>query len=187
VVSASPEASEETFDGPLAEVAEAAGARLRAGTDDDAEAARTAADALTRAATSAMEAGYTLTEIARAEARGNDTIRRDLRADALKLVERTGARARDTQAEHYRAIARATRLGLPMREIAHAAHVTHGTIRAITNRLASRDAGSETVDQQPREDEPLAEREEHELQRSEQEADPRPDHERSVARPADSN
>jgi IS30 family transposase len=102
-----------------------------------------------------MQAGYALTEIARAETRGKDTIRRELRADALKLVERSGARARDAQAEHYRAIARATRLGLPMREIAHAAHVTHGTIRAITNRLATHDTGTDAVDEAPREENPV--------------------------------
>ena len=34
-------------------------------------------------------------------------------------------------------------LGLPMREIAQAAGVTHGTIRAINNRLASQTTGSE--------------------------------------------
>lgn len=167
-MSVSQETGEWTPEGPLAQVAEAAGARLRAETDEDAHAARVAAEALTRAATSAMEAGYTLTEIARAETRGKDTIRHALRADALKLVERSGARARETQAEHYRAIARATRLGLPMREIAHAAHVTHGTIRAITNRLAAQgsesDTSAEPVDPRPREEEPFASRKYHQLQ-----------------------
>ena len=167
-VSTSQETEEWTVEGPLAEVAEAAGARLRAETDEDTDAARMAAAALTRAATSAMEAGHTLTEIARAEARGKDTIRSALRTDALKLVERSGTRARETQAEHYRAIARATRLGLPMREIAQAAHVTHGTIRAIINRLASRDAGSgadsDAVDQQPREEKPFGPPADHQWQ-----------------------
>lgn len=158
MVSTSQETEERALEGPLVQVAEAAGARLRAETDEDADASRMSAEALTRAATSAMEAGYTLTEIARAEARGKDTVRQALRADALKLVERTGARARETQAEHYRAVARATRLGLPMREIAQAAHVTHGTIRAITNRLAARDSGAEgesgSVDERPRQEAP---------------------------------
>ena len=167
-MSASQETGEAALEGPLARVAEAAGARLRAETDEDADAARTAADALTHAATSAMGAGYTLTEIARAEARGKDTIRHALRADALKLVERSGARARETQTEHHRAIARASRLGLPMREIAQAAHVTHGTIRAITNRLASNetdsDARSDAVDQEPPEEERVEPREYHEPQ-----------------------
>ena len=146
-MSASQHNGEWTLEGELVAVAEAAGARLRAETDEDADAAQRAADELTRAATSAMSAGYSLTEIARAEAGGKDTLRRTLRADALKLVERTGSRAREAQAEHYRAIARATRLGLPMREIAQAAHVTHGTVRAITNRLASETSGDDAAAQ----------------------------------------
>ena len=141
-MSVSEQPGELRLEAELGAVAEAAGARLRAETDEDAAAAQAAADALTHAATSAMAAGYSLTEIARAEARGKDTLRATLRADALRLVERTGTRARETQAEHYRAIARASRLGLPMREIANAAHVTHGTIRAITQRLASRESDS---------------------------------------------
>lgn len=141
-MSASQENAERILEDELAAVAQAAGARLRAQTDEDSDAVRVAADELTRAATSAMAAGYSLTEIARAEAYGKDTLRRRLRGDALKIVERSGQRAREAQVEHYRAIARATRLGLPMREIAHAAHVTHGTIRAIANRLASRDLTS---------------------------------------------
>ena len=145
-MSVSEQPGELRLEAELGTVAEAAGARLRAETDEDAVAAQAAADALTHAATSAMAAGYSLTEIARAEARGKDTLRGTLRADALKLVERTGTRARETQAEHYRAIARASRLGLPMREIANAAHVTHGTIRAITQRLASRESDSGAAD-----------------------------------------
>jgi hypothetical protein len=148
-VSVSEQNGERMREGPLLAVAEAAGARLRAETDEDARAAQAAADELTRAATSAMASGHSLTEIARAEAHGKDTLRRTLRADALKLVERTGGRARDAQAEHYHAIARATRLGLPMREIAHAAHVTHGTIRAISNRLAAQASGADAAEQYP--------------------------------------
>jgi DNA-binding NarL/FixJ family response regulator len=144
------------LEGQLVAVADAAGARLRAETDEDADAAGAAADALTSAATSAMGAGYSLTEIARAEARGKDSLRRTLRADALKHVERTGSRAREAQTEHYRAIARATRLGLPMREIAQAAHVTHGTVRAITHRLAAQTPGEDATDQ-PAEQQEMAE------------------------------
>ncbi|MBV9946425.1 MAG: hypothetical protein JOZ69_06235 [Myxococcales bacterium] len=124
------------LEGELLAVAEAAGARLRAETDQDAEASRGAADALVSAASAAMAAGHSLTAIAQAEAQGKDTVRQALRGDALKLVERSGERARQMRAEHYQAIARATRLGLPMREIAQAAGVAHGTIRAINNRLA---------------------------------------------------
>jgi hypothetical protein len=137
------ETGEVRLEGELLAVADAAGVRLRAETDQDTEGARAAADALVQAASSAMEAGYSLSQIARAEAVGKETARHTLRADVLKLVERTGQRARQMQVEHHQAIARATRLGLPMREIAQAAGVTHGTIRAINNRLASQTTGSE--------------------------------------------
>jgi predicted transcriptional regulator len=139
----SEQAGEPVLEGELLEVANAAGDRLRAETDQDIDGAHAARDALMRAASAAMAAGHPLTTIARAEARGKETVRHTLRADALKLVQRTGDRAREMQAEHYRTIARATRLGLPMREIAHAAGVTHGTIRAINNRLAGQEAGPE--------------------------------------------
>lgn len=131
------------LEGELLAVAEAAGVRLRAETDQDTEGARVAADALVQTASSAMAAGCSLSQIARAEADGKEAVRHTLRADALKLVERTGHRMRQMQVEHHQAIARATRLGLPMREIAQAAGVTHGTIRAINQRMANRATGSE--------------------------------------------
>jgi len=124
------------LEGELLAVAEAAGSRLRAETDQDAEASRAAAEALVNAASAAMAAGHSLTAIAGAEAQGKESVRQTLRGDALNLVASTGERAREMRAEHYQAIARATRLGLPMREIAQAAGVAHGTIRAINNRLA---------------------------------------------------
>jgi DNA-binding NarL/FixJ family response regulator len=142
-VDTSGQASDPALEGELLAVADAAGARLRAETDQDGEAIDAAGHTLMQAASASMAAGHSLTEIARAEARGKEAVRQALRADALKLVERTGNRAREMQSEHHRAIARATRLGLPMREIAHAAGVTHGTIRAINNRLATQTTGSE--------------------------------------------
>jgi DNA-binding NarL/FixJ family response regulator len=123
--------------GELVSVAEAAGERLRAQTEDEADAAQAASARLLEAATAAMSAGYSLTEIANAEARGKAELRNGLRPDALRRVERTGRQARDAQAEHHRAILRATRLGLSTREIAHAAQVAHGTVRAISNRLGA--------------------------------------------------
>ena len=136
-------ANDAALEGELIAVAKAAGARLRAETDQDAEAARAAADELVRSASAAMAAGHSLTAIAHAEAHGKDSVRQALRGDALKLVERSGERAREMRREHHEAIARATRLGLPMREIAQAAGVTHGTIRAINNRLAGVPSGSQ--------------------------------------------
>lgn len=141
----------------LTAIAEAAGARLRAATDEDSEAAAAADEALLAAATVAMRAGHSLTEIAQAEADGQEQIRRSLRGDVLKRVERSGRQAREAEEEHHRAIGRAMRLGLSTREIAASAGVTHGTIRAITNRMnptndspdADLDAPAETDVDQP--------------------------------------
>jgi hypothetical protein len=130
---------------PLVAVANAAGERLRAETDDDTAGATTAADSLMHAATAAMGAGYSLRDIAAAEARGQDAVRNELRADALRGVDRTGRQVRDAEKAHHDAIGRATRLGLSTREIAHAAGVTHGTIRAITQRRAEQDTVSGPV------------------------------------------
>ncbi|MFL5861919.1 MAG: hypothetical protein ACJ780_14250 [Solirubrobacteraceae bacterium] len=125
----------------LAAVARAAGDRLRAETDADQNAAMAAAEALVTAATAAMAAGRSLSDIAQAESRGKQDVRDALRSETLRSVERSGRRARETRMEHHHAIARAMRLGLSTREIATAADVTHGTVRAISNRLSA--AGTE--------------------------------------------
>jgi DNA-binding NarL/FixJ family response regulator len=120
----------------LAAVAQAAGDRLRAETDADARAAKAAGDALLAAATAAMTAGHSLSDITQAEADGKEGVRDDLRPDTLRDVSRTGRRTREARQEHHQAIARAMRLGLSTREIATAAHIAHGTVRAIMSRLA---------------------------------------------------
>ncbi len=124
-------------EGELAAVADAAGQKLRAEADTDWDAVQAASDALVTAASSAMSAGYELSDIAKAEAHGKQAVRNSLRGDTLKFVARTGQHAREARIEHHEAIARAMRLGLSTREIAAAAGVTHGTVRAISNRLAS--------------------------------------------------
>jgi DNA-binding NarL/FixJ family response regulator len=120
----------------LAAVAQAAGDRLRAETDGDARAAKAAGDALLAAATAAMAVGHSLSDITQAEAYGQERVRDDLRPDTLREVKRSGRRAREMKEEHHQAIARAMRLGLSTREIATAARVAHGTVRAIMNRLS---------------------------------------------------
>lgn len=124
----------------LTAVAQAAGARLRAETDGDARAAKAAADALLNAATVAMTAGHSLSDITQAEAQGQESVRGALRPDTLREVKRSGRRAREAKQEHHQAIARAMRLGLSTREIATAARVAHGTVRAIINRLSMADS-----------------------------------------------
>jgi hypothetical protein len=143
----------------LASVEEAAGARLRAETDGDREAAGLASEALLAAATSAMAAGYSLGEIASAESRGKVRVREALHDDALKHVERTGRHVREAGVDHHRAIARAVRLGLSMREIALAAGVTHSTIRAISNRLVGEGGSDDPGANQPPDSTPKTESE----------------------------
>jgi DNA-binding NarL/FixJ family response regulator len=128
----------------LAAVAQAAGDRLRAETDGDARAAKAASDALLATATAAMAAGHSLSDITHAEAHGKEGVRDALRPDTLRDVKRSGRHAREAREEHHQAIARAMRLGLSTREIATAARVAHGTVRAIMNRLSTVGPGGAT-------------------------------------------
>ncbi len=127
-----------TPEGPTASellaVARAAGVRLQADGEGDETSAETATGQLREAAAAAMAAGYSLTEIVNAERRGQEDVRARLRGDFLRRVERTGRQARRSELEHHSAIIRSLRLGLSTREVAAAAGVTHGTIRAIANR-----------------------------------------------------
>jgi hypothetical protein len=139
-VSSLEESADHELAAELASVAEAAGARRRAETEQDVDGVRTASESLMSAATSAMAGGYSLRDIAAAETRGQDDVRSQLGGDALKRIERTGRQTREAEAAHHAAIARAVRLGLSTREIAHAAGVTHGTIRAISNRSVTQES-----------------------------------------------
>lgn len=133
----------------LANVAQAAGNRLRAEVDGDGGAANTAAQALLEAATSAMSRGISLREITEAEAVGKAEVRDALRPGTLKLVERTARQLTTARVEHERSILRAVRLGLSTRQVAAAAGVTHGTIRAVATRLASEPPTEPTAGDMP--------------------------------------
>ena len=54
--------------------------------------------------------------------------------EVLKQVARTAKRKREADSEYEQAVTRAGRLGLSHREIAAAAQVSHGTVRAILTR-----------------------------------------------------
>src|SRR5437763_991124 len=75
-------------------------------------------------------AAAALSAIAEAERIGEERARNELRTDILRKVERAAKRKREVDVDYDHAIERAARLGLSHREIATAAHVTHGTIRA---------------------------------------------------------
>ena len=55
----------------------------------------------------------------------------------LRQVTRAAKRKREADSEYEQAIARAGRLGLSHREIAAAAEVSHGTVRAILARATA--------------------------------------------------
>jgi hypothetical protein len=63
--------------------------------------------------------------------------RRALSTDVLRHVTRAAKRKREADSEYDQGIARAGRIGLSHREIATAAEVSHGTVRAILARSST--------------------------------------------------
>jgi hypothetical protein len=127
----------QTTETPLAPeleaIAAAAADRVRAQADataDDGELQRGVAEA----ASAAIAAGAALGAIAAAEQIGQTRARGELGPDALKRVARASRRRREADAEYEQEILRGDRLGLAHREIATAAEVAHGTVRAILAR-----------------------------------------------------
>jgi DNA-binding NarL/FixJ family response regulator len=85
-------------------------------------------------ASAAIAAGAALGAIAAAEQVGQARARGELGPDALKRIARACRRRREADAEYEQEILRGDRLGLTHREIAAAAEVAHGTVRAILAR-----------------------------------------------------
>jgi hypothetical protein len=127
----------------LEAIAAAAADRLRAQCGDDPatidEHARRVADA----ASTAIRADTALSAIADAERAGEQRARDELRTDTLRRVERAAKRKREADVDYEHAIDRASRLGLSHREIASAAQVTHGTVRAILTRSETTTAAAQ--------------------------------------------
>ena len=115
-------------------VVAAAEQQLRALASEDPLDAGPLAEALADAATAAIASGQPIADIARAEQRGQQQARTALSRDLLARVERAARRRRDAEHDLHQAIARTARLGLPQREIAAAARLAPGTIRAIVAR-----------------------------------------------------
>jgi hypothetical protein len=118
----------------LERIATAAAEKLRDELDGD----TTPRDELRRrvadAAGAAIASGVGLAAIADAERAGQQRARHELGPDALRNVTRAARRKREAETEYEQHILRAARLGLSHREIAGAANVAHGTIRAILSR-----------------------------------------------------
>ena len=123
----------------LETIASAAHERLRARAREDLSGEEEAQRRVAEAASAAIAAGAGLGAIAGAERTGQLRARRELGGDVLRHLTRAAKRRREADREYEQAIARAGRLGLAQREIAAAAEVSHGAVRATLARAASLD------------------------------------------------
>ena len=121
----------------LEAIAAAAHDRLQAQAGQDLSEQEAAQRRVAEAASAAIAAGAALGAIADAERSGELRARRALSTDVLRQVTRAAKRKRDADTEYEQAITRAGRLGLSHREIAGAAEVSHGTVRAILARATA--------------------------------------------------
>ena len=134
---------EDVLSPELEAIATAASDRLRAQAAEDVQAAGDAQGRVAQAASAAIAAGAALSAIADAERTGGLRAREALGAEALRQVARAAKRKRETDGEYEQAIKRAGRLGLSQREVAAAAEVSHGTVRAILARATASANGAD--------------------------------------------
>src|SRR5450755_2109652 len=127
-------ASEQPLAPELDAVAAAAEQQLRTLAGENPLEAGPLAQALADAATAAIVSGHPIATVAQAEQRGQEHARTALSRELLARVERAARRRREAEHDLHQAIARATRLGLAQRDIATAAQIAHGTVRAILTR-----------------------------------------------------
>jgi DNA-binding NarL/FixJ family response regulator len=80
------------------------------------------------AARAALDGGHAISAIARAEAEGEAAARERLGTQVLRLVARSAKKLREASADYESAIAQAVSVGLPARDIAARAGVSHGTV-----------------------------------------------------------
>jgi DNA-binding NarL/FixJ family response regulator len=133
----------------LEAIATAAHDRLHAQTGQDLSTIEEAERRVAEAASAAIAAGARLSAIADAERAGEQRARQELSADLLRQVTRAAKKKRDADTEYEQAITRAGRLGLSYREIANAAEVSRGTIRAILTRTTTTTHNGHAAEQQP--------------------------------------
>lgn len=121
----------------LEAIATAACEQLRAKTDGDPQREEQLHRGVGEAAGRAIAAGLSLTAIADAERIGHARAREQLGTEVLRAVERAAQRKREAERTYEQSVGRAARLGLAQRDIAAAARVAHGTIRAVLSRAQS--------------------------------------------------
>jgi hypothetical protein len=133
--------------GELEAIATVAAERLRALSEGDAERGTDLRNRVGEAAGRAIAAGLSLASIADAERIGHRPAREELGKELLRRVGRAAGRKREAEREYQEAVLRACRVGLAHRDVAAAAEVAHGTVRAIvarTNTVSARHAASTT-------------------------------------------
>jgi len=120
--------------GELEQIATVAAERLQAVSAGDVEREADLQRRVGEAAGRAIAVGLSLASIADAERIGQGRAREELGPELLRRVERAARRRREAEREYEQAVVRAGRLGLAHRDVAAAAEVTHGTVRAIIAR-----------------------------------------------------
>jgi hypothetical protein len=138
-------------DGELASeleaIATAAAERSRAHANGDPQHVAGLQRSVGEAASRAIAAGVSLGAIADAERIGQQRAREELGREVLRAVERAAQHKHEAENGYEQAILRAARLGLAHRDVAQAAQVAHGTVRAIlarTQTTLGNDAASTT-------------------------------------------
>jgi len=126
----------------LEAIAQAACDRLQAQAGQDLSGEQEAQQRVAASASAAIAAGAALGAIAEAERTGELRAREALRSDVLRQLTRAAKRKREADSEYEQAVHRAGRLGLSHRDIAQAAEVSHGTVRAILARTDAAVNGS---------------------------------------------
>lgn len=101
---------------------------------------RDAAGGLQAAARTALDGGLSISAIARAEGDGERAARERLGGQVLRVIERTAKKLRDVTAEYEDVVVKGVRIGLPARDIAARAGVSHGTVTALARRQAQTSA-----------------------------------------------
>ena len=132
----------------LEAVATSAAERLRAMSGGDLERDADLQRRVGEAASRAIAAGASLVSIADAERIGQERVRSEMGPELLRRVERAARRRSEAEREYEQAVIRAGRLGLAHRDVAAAAQVAHGTVRAIiarTHSASGQHAASTTI------------------------------------------
>lgn len=126
--------ADETLAPELEAIAAAAAERVHAEARDDRAAAEQAQARVAQAASAAIAAGAGLGPAAEAEQAGQARSRQALGQDLLRRIKKVTQRRGEAERDYNDAIRLAGRIGIPHREIAGAAGISHSTVKAVLTR-----------------------------------------------------